>query len=73
MAVNLAGPGEQETRNFFTKEGGVFLTAYLCMSSWSLCVHKSMSESSCKNAKFGVYQPENDCASPRENLESLLE
>ena len=26
VAVNLAGPGEQETTNFFTREGGVFLT-----------------------------------------------
>ena len=26
MAVNLAGPGEQETTNFFTRQGGVFLT-----------------------------------------------
>ena len=26
VAVNLGGTGEQETRNFFTREGGVFLT-----------------------------------------------
>ena len=26
VAVNLAGPGEQETANFFTRQGGVFLT-----------------------------------------------
>ena len=25
VAVNLAGPGEQETLNFFTREGGVCL------------------------------------------------
>ena len=24
MAVNLAGPGEQEVKDFFTREGGVF-------------------------------------------------
>ena len=24
VAVNLAGPGEQETMNFFTREGGVY-------------------------------------------------
>ena len=26
VAVNLAGPGEQKTTNFFTRQGGVFLT-----------------------------------------------
>ena len=26
MAVNLAGPGEQEVKDFFTREGGMFPT-----------------------------------------------
>jgi len=29
VAVNLAGPGEQETMIFFTREGGVFLTTHV--------------------------------------------
>ena len=29
VAVNLAGPGEQETANFFTRQGGVFLTNHV--------------------------------------------
>ena len=33
VAVNLAGPGEQEMKDFFTREGGVFVaTQVLCMA-----------------------------------------
>ena len=32
MAVNLAGPGQQETMNFFTREGGTFLINLSCMA-----------------------------------------
>ena len=32
VAVNLAGPGEQETMNFFTREGGVYVINLSCMA-----------------------------------------
>ena len=47
VAVNLAGPGEQETTNFFTRQGGVFLTN--CVYGKLLinfCVHFVDSQSS---------------------------
>ena len=31
VAVNLAGPGEQETMNFFTSEGGVCINYASCV------------------------------------------
>ena len=40
VAVNLAGPGEQETMNFFTREGGK-KTAYKLTFLWAISlVHK---------------------------------
>ena len=47
VAVNLAGPGEQETMNFFTKEGGVFLTNRVYGKLLiNFCVHFVDSQSS---------------------------
>ena len=39
VAVNLAGPGEQETMNFFTREGGVFLIIQVNVSNYICCVY----------------------------------
>ena len=34
VAVNLAGPGEQEMKDFFTREGGVCLVVYVYPSTY---------------------------------------
>ena len=47
MAVNLAGPGEQETTDFFTREGGVLLTNRVYGKLLiNFCVHFVDSQSS---------------------------
>ena len=41
VAVNLAGPGEQETMNFFTREGGMYNKVLIIA-----CVHFVCNQSS---------------------------
>ena len=36
VAVNLAGPGEQEMKNFFTREGGVCLIMQVVYMTYCL-------------------------------------
>ena len=38
-AVNLAGPGEQEMKNFFTREGGVCLIMQVVHMSYCLLLY----------------------------------
>ena len=40
MAINLAGPGRKETKDFFTREGGICLIVQVvCMAYCLLCYH----------------------------------